>query len=313
MDFEDFEGFKRIKNEKGLDLEEIFSLLEPFKNEIGKLKIEETSIIADVNGKYYIIISLSGNEIILERHLEEGHIKDDDLSVDSAIELSQTNRMIEQIYDLLNEYMKNDTITEYITSSKKVLYMREERKTTILDFMISRKMFIVEDENAKIISEVQENNLMNEFEIKNPETKRQEWIVKYEKYKSDKYTLLKQPFYKIDISRNESKVKNIFEGIFEGKKIKISADYTDNHYLVELDEIVIGSIDCMDPIIKKEYRIEINNLEYEYLIIAIAVMADTFLEKIYMESNDKIVENIKDNISNFTDKAKDFFNKDNKI
>lgn len=290
MDFEDFEGFKRIKNEKDLKIEDIFKLLENYKTEIGQLKLEDSNIIADVNGKYYIKVSIHGKQIILERHLEQGHIKDDELMVDSAIELSQTDRMIDQIYDLLNDYIKNDIVTEHITSSKKVLYMREEFKKIAGDLLTIGKLFKVEDEQGKVICEVHEKILMNEFVLKNCLTKREEWSLKYPNYKQDRYTILKQPFERIDISRNTNEVKNIFEGNIKKSKLKIAADYSDNHYLIELDEIVIGSIDCMDPLIKKEYRIEVNDLSQEYLIIAIAVLVDTFALKQYMESNKSMMD-----------------------
>ena len=34
------------------------------------------------------------------------------------------------------------------------------------------------------------------------------------------------------------------------------------------NEIVIGAIDCLDPSSKREYNLEINNSDYEYLIVS---------------------------------------------
>ncbi len=301
MDFEDFEGFKRIKNEKNLNIEEIFNLLEKYQKEIGELRFdlnsEDSNIIADIRGKYLIRISIRANEIILERELEENHIKDDTLKVDSAIDLAQTDRMIEQIYDLLNDYIKNGTITEHITSAKKVLYMKEDVKKALGNLIVVGKFFEFLDDTSKIIYEARENPLMNEFIFKNCEERREAWTLKYNEYKNDKYTFLKQPFEKIEIARNKDEVKNIFEGKIGRNSLKIAADYSDNHYLIELDEIVIGSIDCMDPLVRREYRIEINNLSYEYLLVMIAVMIDIFLGKEYLD-NSNVIENLKDDIEN---------------
>lgn len=317
MDFEDFEGFKRIKNNKNLSIKDVFELLEKYQEEIGELRFdlnsEHSNIIADIRGKYLIRISIRADEIILERVLEENHIEDDILKVDSAIDLARTDRMIEQIYDLLRDYIKNGTITEHITSVKRVLYMKEDVKKALANLIVVGKLFEFSDTTSKIIYEARENPLMNEFIFKNCKEKREAWTLKYSDYRNDKYNFLKQPFEKIEIARNKDEVKNIFEGKINKKDLKIAADYSDNHYLIELDEIVIGSIDCMDPLIRREYRLEVNNLNYEYLVVMIAVMIDIFLGKEYLD-NSTAIENVKDDIENtlteFKENIEDF-NKNN--
>lgn len=317
MDFEDFEGFKRIKNNKNLSIKDVFELLEKYQEEIGELRFdlnsEHSNIIADIRGKYLIRISIRADEIILERVLEENHIEDDILKVDSAIDLARTDRMIEQIYDLLRDYIKNGTITEHITSVKRVLYMKEDVKKALANLIVVGKLFEFSDTTSKIIYEARENPLMNEFIFKNCKEKREAWTLKYSDYRNDKYTFLKQPFEKIEIARNKDEVKNIFEGKINKKDLKIAADYSDNHYLIELDEIVIGSIDCMDPLVRREYRLEVNNLNYEYLVVMIAVMIDIFLGKEYLD-NSTAIENVKDDIENtlteFKENIEDF-NKNN--
>ena len=317
MDFEDFEGFKRIKNNKNLSIKDVFELLEKYQEEIGELRFdlnsEQSNIIADIRGKYLIRISIRADEIILERELEENHIEDDILKVDSAIDLARTDRMIEQIYDLLRDYIKNGTITEHITSVKRVLYMKEDVKRALANLIVVGKLFEFSDTTSKIIYEARENPLMNEFIFKNCKKKRETWTLKYSDYKNDKYTFLKLPFEKIEIARNKDEVKNIFEGKINKKDLKIAADYSDNHYLIELDEIVIGSIDCMDPLVRREYRLEVNNLNYEYLVVMIAVMIDIFLGKEYLD-NSTAIENVKDDIENtlteFKENIEDF-NKNN--
>ena len=317
MDFEDFEGFKRIKNNKNLNIKDVFELLEKYQEEIGELRFdlnsEQSNIIADIRGKYLIRISIRADEIILERELEENHIEDDILKVDSAIDLARTDRMIEQIYDLLRDYIKNGTITEHITSVKRVLYMKEDVKRALANLIVVGKLFEFSDTTSKIVYEARENPLMNEFIFKNCKEKREAWTLKYSDYRNDKYTFLKQPFEKIEIARNKDEVKNIFEGKINKKDLKIAADYSDNHYLIELDEIVIGSIDCMDPLVRREYRLEVNNLNYEYLVVMIAVMIDIFLGKEYLD-NSTAIENVKDDIENTLTEFKqniEDFNKNN--
>ena len=48
---------------------------------------------------------------------------------------------------------------------------------------------------------------------------------------------------------------------------------------VELNEIVIGAIDCLDPIHKTDYRIEINDMREKHFIVSIAVLIDTYMRK----------------------------------
>lgn len=69
----------------------------------------------------------------------------------------------------------------------------------------------------------------------------------------------------------------------------------------------------MDPLIRREYRLEVNNLNYEYLVVMIAVMIDIFLGKEYLD-NSTAIENVKDDIENtlteFKENIEDF-NKNN--
>ena len=46
--------------------------------------------------------------------------------------------------------------------------------------------------------------------------------------------------------------------------------------MVELSEVVIGAIDCLDPQIKKEYRIEVNDIYNINLVLAAAVLIDEY-------------------------------------
>ena len=61
-------------------------------------------------------------------------------------------------------------------------------------------------------------------------------------------------------------------------RLLFTADYTDNHFIIELDDIVIGAIDSLDEVHKNNYRLEINNLDYEVLIIAINIIIDLYLD-----------------------------------
>ena len=80
----------------------------------------------------------------------------------------------------------------------------------------------------------------------------------------------------MNIYQDSSSVKTILKANALKKELKVSADYTDNHYLVELNEIVIGAIDCLDPVFKNKYKIEINDIKEETLIIAVAIMTDIY-------------------------------------
>lgn len=283
MIFEDFEGFKKIKNYKNLDLNEIYEKLLKYKNELGELKFDpedpDSAIIVDVVGKYYISVYLKGKDIILERVLESGNEEDKPLEEDAAIELSQTDRMIEQIYDMLKDYIEHGDIKEHITSSQKTLIMKETEKSILSGKISMGKLFKFYNYKNEIVAEAQEKKMNSLYSIKDYASRREEWSVSYAQAKLNKFTILKQPFETIDITKDTKEVKTIFRGKFDGEELKISADYSDNHYLIESNEIVIGSIDCLDPLTRLEYRIDINNLRKEDLIIAIALVIDKYLEQ----------------------------------
>ena len=85
-----------------------------------------------------------------------------------------------------------------------------------------------------------------------------------------------KPFQITTLEKDKTSEKTKFATIGTGKKIIVLADYTDNHYVIELDDVVIGAVDSLDPQLKKDYRIEINSIENEALVIAIAIMIDAY-------------------------------------
>ena len=88
-----------------------------------------------------------------------------------------------------------------------------------------------------------------------------------------------KPFNVTTMKKDDTtdKLRFISKGI--GKKLKISADYTENHYVIELNEIVIGAVDCLNPLTRNEYRIEINDLKEMHFVVSCAVLIDTYMKK----------------------------------
>lgn len=286
MDFEEFEGFKRIKNIKHLKAEEIFSILEKYQNELGKLTLNENlevpSIQIVAEEKFYVEVRVFEDEIVVERKAEESTKNDEDLS------MIRTNRMIEQIYDLINDYMDDGVITEHITSVKETLYMREGKNTIINGLISTGTFFELINENNEVLYTATQNFINKIYSIKNKKIGREELVVKYNNSNYDEFTIIKPPFDTIILKKDENSVKTIFRGNLSTKEIKISADYTDNHYLIEVNEIVVGAVDCLDPLKQNTYNIEINNEEYRALIFAIAVILDIFNFRNQAEKLEKI-------------------------
>lgn len=279
MDFEDFEGYKKIQNKKNLKMQEIYELLAGYEENIGKLSYDEDSeILIDVNGKYKVKIYFKNNEIIIERIVEDGFMDDSPNSFENgkSIALAHTDRVIEQLYDLLNDYIEDGVVTEHITKAKKVLKLIQQDKENVLKAIPMCDSFIVTeyDNENKILYTIKQSILTKTYVTKNIETKRDAFNIGYEKGNVQKFIISKPPFEIINLYKDEEVVKTIYKGKVKSKELKISADYSDNHYLVELDEIVIGSVDCLDSQLKRNYRLEINNLEYEDIIIAVAIIAD---------------------------------------
>ena len=282
MFFENFEGYKRIENNKQLSINEIFELLKKYEKEIGLIMIEqdiENSIIIKVQNKYIVNLRLEEKNIILERKFQKDEINNSKKILEEGKDLAiiQADRMIEQIYDFLNDYIKNDgNITEHITSTKKNIYMEEQERFLFKGAISLGNIFKIKDEDGKELYEAKKNHINKLYSIKNLKTGREEYSVRYENSDENKFSVMKQTYDKIDFYKDDNYIKTILKGNALKKEFKITADYTDNHYLIELNEIVIGAIDCLDPLIKKRYKLEINDLEQEVFIVAIAIMLDIY-------------------------------------
>ena len=76
MNMKDFEGFKKIPNEKSLTAEDVQKVLLDFKTELGTVDlINENMVVCDVPGKYKIDISVTNNFIIVKREMLDMKIK----------------------------------------------------------------------------------------------------------------------------------------------------------------------------------------------------------------------------------------------
>ena len=286
MFFEGFEGFKKIKNnEKNLKVEEVIELLEKYKEAVGEISIDELeSNLIHIKGDENCLVDIliDSENIIIERKSEtEDYNKiDSDTSFEQGKDLSvaKTDRLIEQIYDLINDYIEHDgNVSEHITATKKVLYMEEDKKALLWGAIpLETSTFTVKDEAGKIVYIAKQNHINKIYSLKNVESRREEFSIKYDKSKEGKFIIMKQPFDKLDVYQDKSSVKTILKANALKKELKVSADYTDNHYLIELNEIVIGAIDCLDPVIKNKYKLEINDKNQEALIVAVGIMTDIY-------------------------------------
>lgn len=280
MIFEGFEGFKKIKNEKNLTLEKIYSVLEKYQDAMGNMKFSEDRnkniITIDIKGKYDANIRLENGFIIIERILEPNQVPDELPSEEKGkkIELAQADRMIDQIYDLIKDYMDDEKIKEHITASKITLNMKESQYKGIFS---KGTFFEVVNEENKLLYEIVHKKFNKLFSVKSLECHMEVTSVNYENIKLKKIDIQEKPFnitsFRVDTETD--KLRFVSDGI--GKKVKISADYTDNHYTVELNEIVIGAIDCLDPQNKTNYRIEVNDLREMHFVVSVAVLIDTYM------------------------------------
>ena len=283
--FNDFEGFKRIKNPVNLTIDSIYELLETYQKEMGEMQIITNlgvkKILVKIAGKYDAEIRISGKQIIIERILEEGKEKDNEPSAEEGkqIEMAQADRMIDQISDLLQDYIKNGRVSEHITASKRTLVMEEKEKKNLGGLLPATKMFVIKDVNNNPVYEVTDKKINKVYSVKNLSNKMEVVSVSYEKIDNDILTIQEKPFRITEMKLDTTSVKTRFISLGNDREIKISADYTDNHYTVELKEIVIGAFDCLDPKIKKEYRIEVNDISNINLVISAAVLIDEYLEK----------------------------------
>ena len=285
MDFEDLEGFKRIKNTKKLTAEQVCALLTDYQEILGEISyrmgLDDADIYVNFEGKYGAEIRIDENagEIIIERELNEDAIEDVDSVLEKGKDLSEAkaDRIIEQLYDLINDYMDDGIITEHITKAQNVLYM-SEKEMSVKGILYLGNVFEVKDDTKELF-EIKESPITKSYSVENCLTQRKEIAINYSDYKNQTYSIVLQPFENLVFKKDPSTIKTRFIAKTSTKEYKISGDYTENHFLIELDEVVIGAIDCSNPHFKTEYRIEINNLDEMSKIVAIAVMLDTYCRK----------------------------------
>lgn len=279
--FNDFEGFKRIKNTLDLSIEGIYELLKDYQEEMGEMSYVSNlgvrTILVKLKGKYNAEIKIQGKHIIIERILEEGKVKDRAPTKDEGkkIEMAQADRMIDQISELLQDYIKNGKIKEHITSSKMTLKM-EQKEKKVMGIFTTNSYYEIKDVNNNLLYQVTDKPINKVYSIKNMSNKMEVVSVSYEKVNENIISIQEKPFRVTDLKIDETSIKTRFISMGNDRKIKISADYTDNHYTVELSEVVIGAIDCLDPQIKKEYRIEVNDISNINIVLAAAVLIDEY-------------------------------------
>lgn len=271
LDMKNFEGIKKIHNVNELEIEDIYEVLLEYKDAIGeKLELrEDERIIADVAGKYEIEIYLVGKYIVVERRIEEGFAEENiELGTDlKSVDMATADRMVDQIYDLLDTLSEDGSVKEPITGVKKVFFVSQH------EGKLKNHFYITTEKHEKVY-EVRENKILREFTVSNLVTKRKDVSIQYPNAELGKYTIVKTPYTVINFQKKTSGVKTTFTAKLNGKDISVKADYTDNHYVVEFNKIVVGAIDSLNAKTKDSYRIEINDTDYEYLIVALTVIID---------------------------------------
>lgn len=284
MNFKDFEGFKRIKNKKNITINQIFEILKKYQKELNEVLYDEINdrIIIDIRGKYNILIRFSGDEIIIERKLDAGYSEYENnyLEQGKTILLADADRMVDQVFDLINDYIDDGKIREHITKPQNILRMEQTENKVLGGALAIGTQFIVTDDSTnKEIYEVTQKAVNRLYSLENLRMKREEAVINYSEMKKDKFLILRHPFENIVIKLDRNSQKRTFISTFSTKELKITADFSNNHYLVELNDIVIGAIDCLDPLLKLNYRIEVNDMEYEFLLVSIAVVVDLYSKK----------------------------------
>jgi len=348
MNFESFEGVKRIKNEQHLTAEDVFDLLKIYEDNIGELRLEigfdSANVIIDTKGAFHIYVTIGSSEIYIERKDDRDltlqrenkniYTSDDDTSENShnpsainvttlddgvtsneeSAEIARVNRIIEQVYDLLNDFMDDGEITEHITTAlEKYTMTQEKAKVDKSGLFKSNNDLIFYNESDELVYEARRNSLINSYKLKNINVKDDK---KYkELYVIDFANAFdKDTEFTTNINEcgtnginpfalKQSEVKTTIIGDVKGHRVKISGDYTDNYYLIEYDEVVIGTVDCLDPELDKHYTIGINDLRYRELVLAIAVLVDVYKEALV---KDEKREQRREKINNFFKSKKQF-------
>lgn len=353
MDFESFEGVKRIENKENLSSDDIFDILKIYEDNIGEIRqeigLDGSNIIIDTNGAYHIYITV-GNQIMIERKddrdlllqnenkneyitsdelaknantnpnaINVTTLDDDVITDEEKLEITKVDRIIEQVYDLIRDFMADGEISEHITKAVEKYTMKQEKaKVDKSGLFKSNNDLLFYNESNELVYEARRNSLTNKYTLKNINVKNKnqyselyviDFINAFNKENAFSTNILeKESNGLFPFALRTSSVKTVIIGESKGNIIKISADYTDNYYLIEYDEIVIGTVDCLDPEIDKLYNIGVNDLRYRELVLAISVLIDVYKEA----CTNKLIRNERmEKIRNFFKSKKQFNTKIN--
>lgn len=219
-------------------------------------------------GKYEIEVYLNSDCIVVQRRIEEGQ-KEENINFGEdlkSVDMSQADRMVEQIYDFLKTLSPDGKSKEPITGVKKIFYVKQKEGTF-------KNVFSVTSENGEELYEIKGNKLLKEFVVNNLKAKRKDTTIQFENCEQGKFTIVKSPYTVVNLQKQDD-IKKLFTAKVDGKIVEVRADYSGNHYQVEVKNIVVGAIDSLDDKTKDSYRIEINSLDYEYLVVALTVIVD---------------------------------------
>ena len=197
MIFEGFEGFKKIKNEKNLTIEKIYSILEKYQEPMGKMELlgeeENKVIIIDIKGKYDANIRISNGSIIIERILEQNAVAGEAPTEEKGkeIEMAQADRMVDQIYDLIKDYMDDEKIREHITAPKITLKMKESESKGIFS---KGTFFEVVNSDNKLLYEIVDKKFNKLFSIKSLDCHMEVTSVNYANKHANRIEIQEKPF-----------------------------------------------------------------------------------------------------------------------
>lgn len=281
MNYKDFEGFKKIKNSTNITIEQLYEILKKYEEQLNEVLYDEVNnrIILDINGKYNILVREEKDNIIIEKRLDDGEIELQNLVCEQGktVLCASADRMVDQVFDLINDYIENGDIKQHITIPKKVLRMnQQDTKFLKTAVNIKTQFTVIDEDTANEIYKIIQRPLSQLYSVENLRINREEAVINYSEINKDKFLVLRHPFENIIVKLDKNSIKRTFISEFSTKKLKVTADFSNNHYLIEINEIVIGAIDCLDPNSKLNYRIEINDLEYEFLVVAIAIIIDVY-------------------------------------
>lgn len=293
--FEKFEGFKRIKNQGKLSINEIYEKIKNLSFSFGVpslIELDGKTVIKFVEEikKYDLLIEANENQIIIYREKDANFAnitsgeKIEELFSDAKSTSEITiNRAVEEVSNIVEMVLNGEEI-ENRDLKDAIKYVLKKEKAFTFKTWIKGTEYTVYNGNEKkyVISKSRRGNridIIQGFSRKTVFTARYDRNENIYKFKTYNTSFAIMKFAKnggistceFEIGKNTS--------AYRVETLEIVPDNTKLHYTISTNNSIIACVDTIKFAVDSQYNIEIRDSIYENVVIGIAMVIENYIGK----------------------------------